>query len=63
MKTYSWFTLFRSFADEMSVYLKQNGIRYERSGCGTGYYFSIRLTDEQVEMVNQWIDENSITEQ
>ena len=60
MKYYSFNTLFRSLADELSVYLKQQKIKYERSGCFNGYHFEIYTDPAGVQMINSWLDEHTI---
>lgn len=62
MKFYNFETMFRTLADELSAYLKSEGIYYERSGMNPGYHFEIKLNPEQVSTVNAWLDANTITE-
>ena len=61
-KYYNFETMFRSLKDELVAFLKKSGIRYELSGCGAGWHFEILCNAEEVEKVNTWLDENSITE-
>ena len=62
MKWYNFETMFRSLKDDLTVFLKKNGIAYELSGCGAGWHFEILLTPVGVATVNNWLDEHSITE-
>lgn len=62
-KYYNFETMFRSLKDELTVFLKKSGIRYELSGCGGGWHFEILCNDSEVEAVNKWLDDNTITEQ
>lgn len=60
MKWYNFETMFRSLKDDLTVFLKKSGIRYELSGAAAGWHFEI-LTDENgVEKINRWLDENTI---
>ena len=61
MKWYNFETMFRSLKDSLSAYLKSIGIRYELSGCGKGWHFEILLAPSEVETVNNWLDEHTIT--
>ena len=61
-KYYSFETMFRSLKDELSIFLKQNKIAYELSGCGSGWHFEILLTPVGVQTVNNWLDDHTITE-
>jgi len=62
-KYYNFETMFRSLKDELVTFLKKSGIYYELSGCGDGWHFEILCNTEEVEKVNAWLDENTITEQ
>lgn len=62
-KYYNFETMFRSLKDELVTFLKKSGIYYELSGCGVGWHFEILCNTEEVEKVNAWLDENTITEQ
>lgn len=55
-------TMFRTLAEDMSKFLKMENIKYERSGCFGGYHFEIYCDNEEVEKINKWLDENTITE-
>lgn len=61
-KYYNFETMFRSLKDELVVFLKNSGIHYELSGFGAEWYFKILCNAEEVEKVNVWLDENTITE-
>lgn len=56
MKNYSLFVECRKVADKISRAFKLCGIRYERSGCGEGYYFSIACKPENVGHINALLD-------
>lgn len=60
-KYYSFETSFRSLKDELRVYLKANNIYYELSGCCANWHFEILCDCEEVEKINSWLDENTIT--
>lgn len=53
---FSFETNSRSLADLLSRYLKLNGIYYERSGCFSGFYFSIEATAAEVDMIDGYLD-------
>lgn len=53
---YSFETNSRPLADALSRFFKLNGIQYERSGCFTGYYFSIEATPDEVDRIDNYID-------
>jgi len=61
-KFYNFETMFRSLKDGLTVFLKESGIYYEISGCGKGWHFEIKCNNEELEMVNNWLDANTITE-
>lgn len=63
MKWYNFETMFRSLKDSLCKFLKSQGIRYELSGADAGWHFEILCNAEEVEKVNTWLDENTITEQ
>ena len=60
-KWMNWETSFRSLSDSMSAFLKSSGIQYERSGCFGGYHFEVNVNDAEVKAINDWIDQNTIT--
>lgn len=62
-KYYNFETMFHSLKDELVTFLKKSGIYYELSGYGAGWHFEILCNTEEVEKVNAWLDENTITEQ
>ena len=56
MKYYNYETRFISLADDLSLYLKNNDIVYERSGAYSYYHFEI-LTDELgAKKINRFLD-------
>lgn len=63
-KYYNYETNFRSLKDELSVYLKQNEFTYEVSATGTfcGWHFEILCNPAEVEQINRFLDEHTITE-
>ena len=60
-KYYSFETAFRSLKDELRAYLKANNIYYELSGCYANWHFEIFCDCEEVEKINSWLDDNTIT--
>ena len=59
---YNFETMFKSLKDGLVNYLKRFNIRYELSGCGYGWHFEILCNADEVESINTWLDENTITE-
>ena len=55
-KYYSVYLSIREEADKLSSYLKAHAHYYERSGCGSGYHFSVLLTPEEVEEVDTFLN-------
>lgn len=55
-KYYSVYLSQRDEADKLSAYLKSHAHYYERSGCGSGFHFSVLLSPEQVEEVDAFLD-------
>ena len=55
-KYYSVYLSIREEADKLSSYLKSHAHYYERSGCGSGYHFSVLLTPEEVEEVDTFLN-------
>lgn len=58
MKWYNYETLNRKDADLLSMYLKAQKIKYERSGCYDGYHFEIYVDGDTLQSVNAWLDVN-----
>lgn len=54
MKWYNFETAFITLANDLSVYLKQQKIKYERSGCFGSYHFEIYTDPAGVQMINRW---------
>ena len=54
-------TMFRSLKDGLRKFLKENSIKYELSGCGAGWHFEVYVNNQEVELINNWLDENTIT--
>lgn len=42
--------------DNLSRFLKENGIYYELSGCYDGWHFSIKVSTWETEKINAWLD-------
>lgn len=61
-KYYNFETMFYSLKNGLATFLKKSGIRYELSACGTGWHFEILCNAKEVEKVNTWLDENTMTE-
>ena len=55
-------TMFRSLKDGLRKFLKENSIKYELSGCGAGWHFEVYVNNQEVELINNWLDENTIAE-
>lgn len=62
MKWYNFETMFISLRDGLREFLKNNNIRYELSGCGSGYHFEILTDRAGADKINNWLDANTITE-
>ena len=62
-KYYNYETNFRILKDEIVTFLKKSGVYYELSGCTARWHFEILCNTEEVEKVNTWLDEHTITEQ
>lgn len=60
-KWYNFETRFISLRDGMRKYLKDNSIKYELSSAGSYYYFEIYANTMEVEAINTWLDNNTIT--
>lgn len=61
MKWYSYETLFRRLKDELREFLYTHGIEYELSGCGRGWHFAIRCSKADLEKINAFLDDVTIT--
>lgn len=59
-KYYNYETQFIRLADELSAFLKLNKIYYERSGAYSYYHFEIKADPAEVELINNWLDNNTI---
>ena len=53
---YSFETPKRTVADALSHFLTLNGVQYERSGCYSGYYFSVTATPAEVDRIDNYLD-------
>lgn len=62
MKWYNFETLFITLRDGLRRFLHENKIRYELSSCGPGYHFEILTDRDGADMINRWLDANTITE-
>ena len=60
-KWYNFETSFVSLADALSAFLKRKGIYYERSGAFANYHFEILADDNDVNAINAFLDENTMT--
>ena len=56
-------TLFRTLKDLLREYLHEIGVRYELSGCYNGWHFEIYCNGQEECMINDFLDENTITEE
>ena len=61
-KWYNFETAFVTLADSLSTHLKRNGIYYERSGAFGNYHFEILASENDVNAINSFLDENTFTE-
>lgn len=61
MKWYNFETMFRSLKDSLCKFLKSRGIRYELSGAGAGWHFEILCSKDDVSVINNFLDENTIS--
>lgn len=59
--TFSYYTGNEKLKDKFRQFLKENGICFEISGCGEGWYFSIIATPEQAENANKFLDKQEVT--
>ena len=60
-KFYNFETMFFSLANELKAFLNIEGIYAEVSSVGNGYHFEIMANTDEVEMINDWLDANTIT--
>jgi len=59
MKRYRSFeTWFLDVAEALKEYLDDMGVYCEVLGVGRGYHFEVLLDDEEVKIVNRWLDNN-----
>lgn len=58
MRYYSYETFNRKDADLLSMYLKAQKIKYERSACYNGYHFEIYVDENILQSINDWLDVN-----
>lgn len=62
-KYYNFETRFTSLKNGLCEFLKDNNIKYELSGMSDNWvHFEILLNTDEVDMVNAWLDEHTITE-
>lgn len=61
-KYYNFETRFVSLRDELSIFLKLHGIYYECSGAHSFYHFEVLCNEDEVKLVNNFLDGVSITE-
>lgn len=61
-KWYHFETRFIFLRDGLRNFLKESGIKYELSGAFSYYHFEILCDSAELEKVNNWLDENTITE-
>ena len=66
MKWYNFETSFTSLACNLSTWLKDKKIKYEISDASVSglpvYHFEIYIDGTGVDAINNWLDENTITE-
>jgi hypothetical protein len=59
-KYYNFETLFRSLKDELTVYLKKHGYKFEISGCYTGWHFEVLASEKGLQSINDYLDSVTI---
>ena len=52
---YGFTTYDETVKDEMRKYLKENNIYYELSSCYDGWHFEIKMLEEQMKNVNDFL--------
>lgn len=57
-KSFSFYTENGVKAVALKRFLKKNKIWYEPSECGNGVYFSIKCTEEQRHIIDEFLDKN-----
>jgi hypothetical protein len=62
MKYYSFETMFKSLKDSLKRFLLDSNIYFEISGAATNWHFEIFTDANGVEMINEFLDNNSILE-
>ena len=62
MKWFNFETQFRSLRDALTAFLHDNDIYHEISATSPfcGWYFAIECTSDQAQMINEWLDANTI---
>ena len=60
-KLYSFETMFRSLRDDLRRFLKESGIYYELSDCYGGWHFQLLLDKREYNLVQNFIDSETIT--
>lgn len=61
-KWYNFETMFPSMKDAMRFMLKSSGIKYELSAGTDFWHFEIFANDDERQYINEWLDENTISE-
>ena len=62
MKWYNFETLWSTLKEGLRALLIENNIQFEISGCGRGWHFEILCGEKEVNLINDWLDQNTITE-
>ena len=62
MRWYNFETLWSTLKEGLRALLIEHGIKYELSGCGRGWHFEILCGKEEVQLINDWLDQNTIKE-
>ena len=59
---YSFETMRGNLKEKLIVFLKENNIYYELSGCGSGWHFEIKCDEDELHKCNEFITSVTITE-
>lgn len=60
MKYYNFDTMFTSLKNDLFIFLHENNIYFEMSGCGGGWHFEIQAEPGEVEKINSFLDSVTI---
>lgn len=60
---YSFETMRGNLKEKLIVFLKENNIYYELSGCGSGWHFEINCNQAELDLCNNFLEKLTIIEQ